>query len=182
MVWTDERIDKLKKFWSEGLSASQIAVQLGGVTRNAVIGKVHRLFLASRTKIDESRHSTIDKKNPTIGESPSKIRRSTPVACVSNSVATDRVVSSGADSKRKSKFTEKEDGSSPGVVLPISRCLRLMELTEHTCKWPLGDPFGKDFAFCGGDVHNDSPYCDYHKRLAYQRVQDRRNKVRVNSK
>ncbi|RPD37510.1 hypothetical protein C0030_001740 [Candidatus Liberibacter solanacearum] len=180
MVWTDERIDKLKQFWSDGLSASQIATQLGGVTRNAVIGKVHRLFLSSRVKINENRKSEaeVGRKDSNSGNASAKIRQSS-VACIPESMSKGRV--SVAASKRKSKPLEKGDEIPSGIVLPISRCLRLMELTENTCKWPLGNPLGKDFSFCGSDAHNDSPYCDYHKNLAYQRVHDRR-KIQVNAK
>ncbi len=79
MVWTVERIDKLKKFWSEGLSASQIAVQLGGVTRNAVIGKLHRLFLSNRVKVNENKQSDGNRKNVTLGSTSPKTRQSSNV-------------------------------------------------------------------------------------------------------
>ncbi|MEG8098781.1 GcrA family cell cycle regulator [Candidatus Liberibacter brunswickensis] len=177
MVWTDERIDKLKKFWSEGLSASQIAVQLGGVTRNAVIGKLHRLLLSNRVKATGNKQYEDDSKSVATETDSRKIRQS-PEMCIREPVLKERLPN--ASTKRKSKTLEKNNVASSGVVLPISRCLRLMELTENTCKWPLGDPFGKDFSFCGSDVHNDSPYCDYHKKLAYQRVHDRR-KIQANS-
>ncbi|AKK20224.1 hypothetical protein HUT03_02990 [Candidatus Liberibacter africanus] len=178
MVWTDERIDKLKKFWSEGLSASQIAVQLGGVTRNAVIGKLHRLLLPSRVKVNENKQSGNDRKNRALEYNSSKMRQDSDVG-VSAPVLKERIPNSAP--KRKAKpVSEKDNAITSGVVLPMSRCLRLMELTENTCKWPLGDPFGKDFSFCGSDVHNDSPYCDYHKKLAYQQVHDRR-KIQANS-
>lgn len=174
MVWTNERIDKLKRFWSEGLSARQIALQLGGVTRNAVIGKVHRLLLSGRVKASEDGKSSSDRKCVKLREIPSKTQQTSNTSGV-------RGQSSVLSQKRKSKNTSKNNDYSSGVVIPISRCLRLMELTESTCKWPLGDPFGKDFSFCGEDVNNDSPYCDYHKQLAYQRANDRR-KIPVNSK
>ncbi|ACT56904.1 GcrA family cell cycle regulator [Candidatus Liberibacter asiaticus] len=177
MVWTVERIDKLKKFWSEGLSASQIAVQLGGVTRNAVIGKLHRLFLSNRVKVNENKQSDGNRKNVTLGSTSPKTRQSSNVYICEPVLKGQLPV---VRSKRKSKSMEKNNTISSGIVLPISRCLRLMELTDNTCKWPLGDPFGKDFSFCGSDVCNDSPYCDYHKKLAYQRVNDRR-KVQANS-
>ncbi|MBY7648991.1 MAG: hypothetical protein C4617_00485 [Candidatus Liberibacter europaeus] len=177
MSWTDERIDKLKKFWSEGLSARQIAIQLGGVTRNAVIGKVHRLFLSGRVKVDEKKQSLPDRGGVKSKGRSSKVRRSMTV-CISKSGSRNH--GSIANSKQKSRSVPKDD-VDPCIVLPISRCLRLTELTDRTCKWPLEDSFGKDFSFCGSDVNNDSPYCDYHKRLAYQRGQDRR-KVRANAK
>ncbi|MBA5724098.1 GcrA family cell cycle regulator [Candidatus Liberibacter sp.] len=179
MSWTDERINKLKKFWSEGLSASQIAAQLGGVTRNAVIGKVHRLSLSGRMRVgvdQQSPRGHEDLKSGEIAVSKTKqVSASNSCSSMSNKVLAART-------KEKSKSLEKGSASVAGVVLPIFRRLGLTELTDNTCKWPLEDPVGEDFSFCGSDVNNDSPYCDYHKRLAYQHqhIHERRG-MRVNS-
>ncbi|AHA27443.1 GcrA family cell cycle regulator [Candidatus Liberibacter americanus] len=178
MVWTNERIDKLKRFWSEGLSARQIALQLGGVSRNAVIGKVHRLFLSNRVKSEDRKQSSSGRKHSKSRDPSSKNQHSSNI-CVREYGL--RAQSSVAIQKKKNKYKSKNSHEPSGVIVPISRCLRLMELTEDTCKWPIGDPFGKDFSFCGGDVNNDSPYCDYHKQLAYQKANDRR-KIPANAK
>jgi GcrA cell cycle regulator len=62
------------------------------------------------------------------------------------------------------------------VVVPISRHLKLVELNEHTCKWPIGDPLQEDFHFCGNDSAENAPYCTYHSRLAFQPASDRRRR------
>lgn len=171
MNWTDERVEKLKRLWSEGLSASQIAAQLGGVSRNAVIGKVHRLSLPGRAKAG----GTV-----ATGRSATKRTTSAPRAPNYASRVTTRTVARavGATVLKEEievdSFQEMEYVPAGNVVVPISRRLALTELTERTCKWPVGDPLKEDFHFCGCDSPDSSPYCSYHARLAYQPVHDRR--------
>lgn len=169
MNWTDERVEQLKKLWAEGLSASQIAAQLGGVSRNAVIGKVHRLKLSGRGKTTSTQ--TRSKK---INTGPSGASRS---GGSSGHVAT-RVVSRsiGATALQSEYSTELVPvmKTVTDVVVPISRRLELVQLNERTCKWPMGDPLQPDFNFCGNDVGESGPYCGYHSRLAYQPASDRR--------
>ncbi|MGK9054920.1 GcrA family cell cycle regulator [Neorhizobium sp. CSC1952] len=171
MNWTDERVEKLKRLWSEGLSASQIAAQLGGVSRNAVIGKVHRLSLPGRAKAG----GTV-----ATGRSAAKRTTSAPRAPnYASRVATRTVARAVGATLLKEEieveaFEEMEYRPAANVVVPISRRLALTELTERTCKWPVGDPLKEDFHFCGCDSPDNSPYCGYHTRLAYQPVHDRR--------
>jgi GcrA cell cycle regulator len=185
MSWTDERVEVLKKLWSEGLSASQIAAQLGGVSRNAVIGKVHRLKLSGRGKTTTAApRSKKVAPAPTIAAAPPPPRPAAPVASptVAHVQATIRQTVTktvGATALRMEYEAETivaETVTKPAsdVVIPISRHLTLLQLTERTCKWPLGDPLSEDFHFCGHESGESSPYCAYHAKLAYQPSSERR--------
>ena len=176
MNWTDERVEKLKRLWSEGLSASQIAAQLGGVSRNAVIGKVHRLSLPGRAKaggtVAAGRSAT--KRTTSAPRAPnyaSRITTRTVARAVGATVVKEEI--------EVDAFQEMEYVPAGNVVVPISRRLALTELTERTCKWPIGDPLKEDFHFCGCESPDSSPYCGYHARLAYQPVHDRRRAAAV---
>ena len=165
MNWTDERVELLKKLWAEGLSASQIATQLGGVSRNAVIGKVHRLKLSGRGRTSSSTPRP-KKTASTSGSRPSP-RTQRPVT------------TSGGATALQARFDAEPDAQAQirpqeNVVIPIPLKLKLVELGERTCKWPIGDPLAEDFAFCGNDVGECGPYCTYHSRLAYQPANERR--------
>jgi GcrA cell cycle regulator len=172
MNWTDERVELLKKLWAEGLSASQIAAQLGGVTRNAVIGKVHRLKLSGRGRATAA---------------PARQKKVVPQGAVSASKPVSRAASTvrhmtasiGATALQTQFDAEPVVRSyirpvTENVVVPISRHLHLVELTERTCKWPNGDPLSEDFHFCGNDAAEAGPYCKYHARLAFQPASERR--------
>ncbi|MCL6705611.1 GcrA family cell cycle regulator [Pseudomonas sp. R2.Fl] len=175
MNWTDERVEKLKKLWSEGLSASQIAAQLGGVSRNAVIGKVHRLNLPGRVKAGGTSSAARATKRPAAPQRSSTFNsRPAPTRTIARA--------SGATLlKEEIEFDGMEEthfSPSTDVIVPISRRLALTELTERTCKWPIGDPIKDDFHFCGCEAQDSSPYCAYHAKLAYQPVSDRRKQAR----
>src|SRR6185312_3957901 len=166
MNWTDERVELLRKLWAEGLSASQIAAQLGGVSRNAVIGKVHRLKLSSRGRATPA--PTRQKKTTHGGGGPMKSAPRAPSRPVATSI--------GATALQMQFDAEPQYYQRPveNVVVPISRRLKLIELTEHTCKWPNGDPLAEDFSFCGNDSPENGPYCTYHSRIAFQPASERR--------
>ncbi len=122
MAWTDEKIEKLKKLWGKGLTASQIAAEIGGgITRNAVIGKAHRLKLQAR---------------------PSPVK-GTP------------------QKKEKAPEPKKQE------IEEVTRT-SLLELTEQTCKWPIGHPGDADFYFCGKPSRPGVPYCSEHCKMAFQ--------------
>jgi GcrA cell cycle regulator len=164
MNWTDERVELLKKLWAEGLSASQIANQLGGVSRNAVIGKVHRLKLSGRGR--------------TSSATPRPKKTAAPGGGSRGAGRAPRQITTtiGATALQARFDAEQEVETRPeeSVVIPIPLKLKLVELGERTCKWPIGDPLAEDFAFCGNDVGECGPYCSYHSRLAYQPAADRR--------
>ncbi len=166
MSWTDERVELLKKLWSEGLSASQIAGQLGGVTRNAVIGKVHRLSLSARAKPAAS--------------SPRPRKATRPVASAPHRPAARPLVEGNTALKPTHATAVPRRLPDPmpieDVVVPISLDLSLLELSDAVCKWPIGDPSADGFHFCGHRSWNTLPYCEYHSRLAYQPVDRRRDR------
>jgi len=131
MAWTDDKIDKLQKLWGKGLTASQIAEKLGGgITRNAVIGKAHRLKLPSR---------------------PSPVKAE-PV----------KVAPPPAPEAREEVSDSKKTS--------------LLDLTEQTCKWPIGHPGDADFYFCGKPSRPGVPYCPDHCLMAFQAQLPRKNR------
>ncbi|MBB4123816.1 GcrA family cell cycle regulator [Martelella radicis] len=183
MSWTDERVEKLKQLWSEGLSASQIANQLGGVSRNAVIGKVHRLALPGRAKSGGAAPSAATRataRNTAPPRAPNFASRAagrkpsdTPVS------APSAPRTAGATALKQEIVAEAEAAPEQKTapdnnVVPIMRKIALTDLTERTCKWPVGDPTQDDFYFCGCESPENSPYCKYHAKLAYQPASDRR--------
>ncbi|MGH6684089.1 MAG: GcrA family cell cycle regulator [Pseudolabrys sp.] len=158
MSWTDERVELLKKLWADGLSASQIAAELGGITRNAVIGKVHRLGLSGRAK------------------SPSS---SVPRARKPRSSGHMMRVSRSSMRGNTALAYDYEAEPEPELIdIPVGQRKTLLELTEKTCKWPIGDPGVGEFYFCGGEAATDLPYCTHHSRVAYQPANDRRRDKR----
>jgi len=179
MNWTDERVELLKKLWSEGLSASQIAAELGGVSRNAVIGKVHRLKLSGRGKTT--------KASPRVRKGATPQQPIRPVVPEIEEAVISRAsvppLTPQASNPKDAKIEFSNDlmtdvtVDNSDVVIPMSRHLSLLQLSENTCKWPIGDPLSEDFYFCGADSGESSPYCSYHSKLAFQPVSDRRRKA-----
>ena len=165
MSWTDDRVELLKRLWLDGRSASQISNELGGgVTRNAVIGKVHRMGLSGRVKNPESTVTVAARprdKQPTRTHAP----RPTGPAMRGNLALA--MAPRAAPQPAPRPVAE--------VVIPISERVTLMELKEAMCRWPLGDPAQQDFRFCGIKSPGAlGPYCGYHASVAYQPAQDRR--------
>lgn len=170
MSWTDERVELLKKLWGEGHSASQIAGELGGVTRNAVIGKVHRLGLSGRAKTSSSSAKPRRPRATTASTTPKK-----PVAQPQTAGAT----ALKADIAPAPIAEAPPELDPIADVVPISERATILTLTETTCKWPIGDPATDDFYFCGRISEAGVPYCAYHCKIAYQPVADRRRDRRT---
>ncbi|MCP4316629.1 MAG: GcrA cell cycle regulator [Hyphomicrobiales bacterium] len=169
MSWTDERVERLTKLWANGLSASQIAAELGGVSRNAVIGKVHRLSLPGRAKSGGSSASRAKRVSTASRSSNYSSRTGATRSIPRSSGATALKQEVIADAVAEIDLRPVED-----VVVPIFRKLALTELTEKTCKWPVGDPMQEDFYFCGSDSDDSGPYCNYHSKLAFQPATERK--------
>ena len=160
MTWTDERVETLKRLWTDGLSASQIAAELGGITRNAVIGKVHRLGLSGRAKSPSS-----------AAPRPRKARPHGHMMRVSRPAVRGNTALAHAYDLDAEPEPELVDN-----VIPMGQRRTLLELTEETCRWPIGDPGQADFFFCGGRTISSLPYCSYHSRVAYQPPNMRRDR------
>jgi GcrA cell cycle regulator len=177
MGWTDERVELLKKLWLEGLSASQIAGILGeGVTRNAVIGKVHRLKLSGRAKPASAapRARTPGRSTPRRSTSSSSGRS---MGGMMKSRSMGSAPMHGATALKISEDYETEAYVAPQVAelfIPVEQRISLLQLTEETCKWPIGDPLGPDFYFCGQHSNDGKPYCEFHSRRAYHQVEKKR--------
>lgn len=197
MSWTDERIDQLKNLWEKGLTASQIAEELGGVSRNAVIGKAHRLGLKSRPSPvkanDGEKKAAAPKKvlkaaspaaapaQPRPSAAPAAPRpapSSTPHIPIERPVSSmPRVVSIGPGG-----FMRQGPGDQQAPIPPapprrlvpakpspdIKGKTTLLDLNERVCRWPMGHPGEADFHFCGVAVNPGFPYCVEHCGRAYQ--------------
>ena len=146
-TWTDDRVELLKKLWADGLSASQIAGELGGITRNAVIGKVHRLGLSGRAKAPSS--SVPRQRKP---RAPSMFRAPRPMMRGNTALA----------HRRPTTTTSSRSRSAIENIIPIGQRCTLLELDQEKCHWPIGDPGQPDFFFCGGKTDAGTPYCGYH--------------------
>ncbi len=148
MGWTDERVEVLKKLWLDGLSASQVAKSLGGgVTRNAVIGKVHRLGLSGRASPSQPQRPVFKAPRPA---------KPAPVAPV-----------------RRVEAASPALAPAPAHVGEQVGSATVLTLGAHMCKWPIGDPATDSFSFCGRRIGVDGPYCRDHAQLAYQPQQKR---------
>ena len=171
MAWNDERVELLKKLWAEGLSASQIAGRLGGVTRNAVIGKVHRLGLSGRATT--SRMKMIRPRNRPVAPGAPNALQKRPVV---NNANKQRFAQSGNPALRALYSPEIEPfiPSAEELDIPMAERKSIQTLTECSCRWPIGDPQLADFHFCGKNMVPGLPYCDFHARRAFQPPQARR--------
>ncbi|MAI90155.1 GcrA family cell cycle regulator [Ponticaulis sp.] len=156
MSWTEERVEQLKKLWTEGHSASQIANQLGGVTRNAVIGKVHRLGLSGRATPSRpvKRPPRLARPKP----APQRVERPTVEPEAPAAPAAPSTLPAVAKTSSEPLAPAKLDNGDFASVLNIR---------ESMCKWPIGDPMDKDFAFCGRAA-SGGPYCAEHAKVAFQ--------------
>lgn len=167
MGWTDERVEQLKRLWAEGLSASQIAGRLGGVTRNAVIGKVHRLGLSGRATT--SRMKT------------HRARPRTPSQATAKRTAKTRFGAIGNPAFR-ALYQPDADAYVPPpeeLEIPAGERKTLQMLTQSSCRWPIGDPQSPDFHFCNRNKVPGLPYCEHHARRAFQPPQPRRREREV---
>ena len=169
-AWTEDRVELLKKLWSDGLSASQIAAELGSVTRNAVIGKVHRLGLSGRAKnpaAASTPRTAAPRKAPTRSPSHPMNGSQSGMTRGANALAPQYAAETEVEAEHK-------PAPSEDVVIPFSERVTIMDLREFMCRWPMGDPTTPEFRFCGGRSQTGMPYCSYHARIAYQPAADRR--------
>lgn len=199
MSWTDERVEILKKMWGEGQSASQIAKELGGVTRNAVIGKVHRLGLSNRATSAAAPKADA-KAKPTKAEAKAEATTAEPdveaeaeealeksqmktepaIPAQPNIPARKQIIPAGQPLPPQPSANEisPEALAKVNEIEKKAKKLGLMDLTERTCKWPVGDPATDDFWFCGLPVKQGKPYCEAHVGVAFQPMSARRDRRR----
>jgi len=199
MSWTDERVEVLKKMWGEGQSASQIAKELGGVTRNAVIGKVHRLGLSNRASSGGGTKAPAPKVDAK-PKAPAKptVKKAAPKKAPEPEVEEPRTMSASPPPQPKSAAARRAiipagqplppqpsaNEISPEALAKVNEVektakkISLMELTEKTCKWPVGDPATEQFWFCGLPVKQGKPYCEAHVGVAFQPMSSRRDRRR----
>jgi GcrA cell cycle regulator len=198
MSWTDERIDQLKQMWQAGHTASQIAETLGGVSRNAVIGKAHRLGLQSRpspVKAGEAESEPAPK--PVAAEKPAPAPSAPPAPAEPRPIASAEprpatppadapvVRSIGPGGFQRQNPHEQQSPIPPAPprrLVPakpspeIADKTSLLDLNDRICKWPLGHPGEPDFHFCGNPVNPGFPYCLEHCSVAYQAQLPRRDR------
>lgn len=160
--WTDERVERLRRLWEDGLSASQIAAQIGGVSRNAVIGKVHRLGLSGRVKPADA-----------AGAGRRKAAREPEAAAP--------VEAEAAPVPAPALVFPETVAPAPAAACAITASSRvtIMDLRESMCRWPLGDPTSPDFHYCGDRSITGLPYCTHHAEIAYQPAAERKRDRRV---
>jgi GcrA cell cycle regulator len=223
MSWTDDRVELLKKMWNDGHSASQIAKELGGVTRNAVIGKVHRLGLSNRNApeavakeepvAEVTQEPKVTAERPQAPPPPEKTPAATDIPerkPVAETPVVDLAKAKAERAAAAKAAPVEEEPEEPEVYIPraiipagqplppqpsaneidpealatvrevekTARKLTLLELTERTCKWPIGDPATEDFWFCGLPVKPGKPYCEAHVSVAFQPMSSRRDRKR----
>ncbi|MDZ4789793.1 MAG: GcrA family cell cycle regulator [Hyphomicrobiales bacterium] len=167
MSWTDERVEILKKLWTDGLSASQIAGRIGGVTRNAVIGKVHRLGLSGRATTSRMRSAR-----------PRARVLQFPTRAPSVQYRTHGNVA------LKALFLPEHDVQPSIAIVPViedfpvllADRVTLLKLRDCMCRWPIGDPQDEAFRFCGRKTVSGATYCEHHAAIAYQPAQRRRQR------
>src|SRR5215210_7113136 len=162
LTWTKGRIERLKELWGEGLSASQIAAELGeGVSRNAVLGKAHRLGLAQgEAKVA----STPRPRKPTRPPDPAPAVEPPPQNDPDAApMMSNRPPTEAAELPRRDE-----------AIVPQSEGVTIMELREGVCRWPLGDPTTAEFRYCGARAVEGLPYCAHHAQMAYQPATERK--------
>lgn len=205
MAWTDERIDQLKSMWEKGMTASQIADELGGVSRNAVIGKAHRLGLQARPSPvreakDEAAAPAVAAPAAPRVEAPRPVPRAAPVERPAPAAAAPTAAPAATEPTAPPQpvirsigpggFLRQTPGEQTAPLTPapprrlvpakpspeIADKTSLLDLNDRICKWPLGHPGEPDFHFCGDTVNPGFPYCVQHCGQAYQAQLPRRDR------
>ena len=202
MSWTEERIERLKKMWHDGATASQIADELGGVSRNAVIGKAHRLGLEQRPSPVKPGDEKDVKKPAPVAAAPKPVAAKvetpkvaaasiSPAAAAPHPAPTPR---SAPEMQYRSigpgGFIRQGPGEQQAPIPPapprrlvpakpspeVADKTSLLDLNDRICKWPIGHPGEPDFYFCGEPANPGFPYCVEHCGVAYQAQLPRRDR------
>ena len=205
MSWTEDRIERLKKMWHDGATASQIADELGGVSRNAVIGKAHRLGLEQRpSPVKPGDEKEVRKPAPAAAAAPPT--KAAPRAEVTRTAAPSPTAASSAPAHPAAPhrsgpeiqyrsigpggFVRQGPGEQQAPIPPapprrlvpakpspeVADKTSLLDLNDRICKWPIGHPGEPDFHFCGNPANPGFPYCVQHCGVAYQAQLPRRDR------
>ena len=179
MTWTEERIELLTKLWREGLSASQIAAELGGsMSCNAVISKAHRLRLAhGGSKVASTPPARKPRRSPEPCPTDESSGQADPA--LAPTMVNPQPKLKPEETRAREDTTvldEASDETRPevGGAGPVSKRVTIMELREGTCRWPLGDPAHAGFSYCGAQAVTGLPYCAHHAQVAYQPSTERK--------
>ena len=203
MSWTEERIERLKKMWHDGATASQIADELGGVSRNAVIGKAHRLGLEQRpSPVKPGEEKEVKKAAPAAAAARSAPKADAPKSAPAAAAPAAGQQQPAAPAQRLSPqelqyrsicpggFIRQGPGEQQAPIPPapprrlvpakpspeVADKTSLLELNDRICKWPMGHPGEPDFHFCGEPANPGFPYCVQHCGVAYQAQLPRRDR------
>lgn len=183
MAWTDQMVEDLRVMWKQGMTTAEIGKKLG-VSKNSIVGKVHRLGLSGRPSPIKKKESSdaaevtaAPKEKSTNSEK--EVAKKT-VERENDKPQVSKTVAPAADKKAEKLETEKQE---PAKITPkeepeVKECFKsdmeksakavsLMELDNHTCRWPLGDPKDENFRFCGKKVRIGQTYCEEHAAIAY---------------
>ncbi len=155
MGWSDESVEQLRQMWADGLTANEIAKKLG-VTKNAIVGKVHRLCLKARPSPIKTKGPDDVEENVVVTEVVETVIEETPIEIVEE----EPEVIAETPVKPETKAGKAEN-------------IKLVDLDSHTCRWPIGDPRDDDFCFCGKKVKAGQTYCDEHSAMAYVKATKR---------
>ena len=167
-VWTEDRVELLSKLWLNGVTAAEITSQLGGTTRNAVIGKAYRLGLSNQKRQKKTSHEEETEE----AESAAVETDSAPIAETDD----QEIALDALDADDDASEGTVDDATSARLAEALSEKLQLMQLSEKTCKWPIGDPATDDFWFCGLPSMPGKPYCEPHNKLATQPLTSRKDR------
>ena len=175
MGWTAERVAQLCSLWDAGKSAAEIAAELGGLTRSAVLGKMHRLRNRSAMPVSEIRQEQLTARARAAEERELRRKRTREakneaqrmVQRLVNRGNSGFVVIDGRAGRTERPLIDDQQ-------IPLEQRKSILELTEHTCRWPVGEPEKPDFFFCGAEPQASSVYCSVHHCVAYRPVVGRR--------
>lgn len=160
MAWTDEMVEQLREMWKQGLTTGEIGKRLG-VSKNSIVGKVHRLGLSGRpSPIKKKDTSETTPTNIDVSETPVK----------TSSPKTEKKIGKPdkkAEEKELPIFSEEKIETSALSHHSHNGNTSLTDLDNHTCRWPIGDPKDENFHFCGKKVRIGQTYCDEHANIAY---------------
>ena len=154
MAWTEQMVDDLRAMWKEGLTTAEIGKRLG-VSKNSIVGKVHRLGLSGRPSPIKKKEEV---ENPVVEAKPLPTKKAEKVK--SEPVPASKKVEEPKEEKIEIKVAKQPE-------TPRKEHVSLVDLDNHTCRWPIGDPKDENFHFCGKKVKIGQTYCEEHANIAY---------------